>query len=80
MANLLTLIIMVEFEKLQPRFKNGTHFSCYESLSKGYNVQMSLCLTLSRDAMSHNGHAVTMWWPRQFVQTPSQEKKICLPN
>ena len=80
MANLLTLIIMVEFEKLQSRFKNGTHFSCYESLSKGYNVQMSLCLTLSRDAMSHNGHAVTMWWPRQFVQTPSQEKKICLPN
>ena len=32
-----------------------------ESLSKGYNVQMSLCLTLTRDAMSHNGHAVTMW-------------------
>ena len=76
----LLWFIMVEFEKLQPWFKNGTHFSFYESLSKGYNVQMSLCLTLSWDAMSHNGHAVTMWWPRQFVQTPSQEKKICIPN
>ena len=43
----LILFIMVEFEKLQPRFKNGAHFSCYESLSKGYNVQMSLGLTLT---------------------------------
>ena len=39
----LLLFIMVEFEKLQPGFKNGAHFSRYESLSKGYNVQMSLC-------------------------------------
>ena len=38
MANLLTLFTMVEFEKLQPRFKNGTHYSSYESLSKGHNV------------------------------------------
>ena len=43
----LILLILVEFEKLQPRFKNGTHFSCYESLSEGYNVQMSLYLTLT---------------------------------
>ena len=43
----LLLFIMVEFEKLQPQFKNGTHFSCYARLSKGYNVQMSLCLTLT---------------------------------
>ena len=27
-------------------------FSCYESLSKGYNVQMSLCLTLTGDVYS----------------------------
>ena len=26
----LILFIMVEFEKLQLQFKNGTHFSCYE--------------------------------------------------
>ena len=38
----LFLFIMAEFEKLQPRFKDGTHFSCYESFLKGYNVQMSL--------------------------------------
>ena len=38
----LLLFTMVEFEKLQPRFKNSTHFSCYASLSKGYNVQMSM--------------------------------------
>ena len=43
----LLLFIMVGFEKLQLRFKNGTHFSCHESLSKGYDVQMSLCLTLT---------------------------------
>ena len=40
----LFLFIMAEFEKLQLRFKDGTHFSCYESL---LNVQMSLCLTLT---------------------------------
>ena len=43
----LFLFIMVEFEKLQLRFKDGTHFSFYKSLLKGYNVQMSLCLTLT---------------------------------
>ena len=33
---------------IQPRLKNGTHFSCYnyESLPKADNVQMSLCFTL----------------------------------
>ena len=51
----LLLFIMVGFEKLQPQFKNSTHFSCYESLSKRYNVLMSLLLTLTLDAMSHNG-------------------------
>ena len=51
----LRLFIMVGFEKLQPQFKNSTHFSCYESLSKGYNVLMTLLLTLILDAMSHNG-------------------------
>ena len=46
---------MAEFEKLQLRFKDGTHFSFYKSLLKGYNVQMSVGLTLTWDAMSHNG-------------------------
>ena len=32
---------------IQPRLKNSTHFSCCENLPKGYNVQMSLCLTLT---------------------------------
>ena len=47
MANLLIFIHNGGFCKvtIQPRPKNGIHFSCYESLSKGYNVQMSLCLT-----------------------------------
>ena len=51
----LLLFIMAGFEKLQPQFKKRTHFSCYESLSKGYSVLMSLRLTLTSDAMSHNG-------------------------
>ena len=39
----LFLFTMVEFEKVlysPDPTKNGTHFSCYESLPKGYNVQM----------------------------------------
>ena len=44
----LFLFIMAEFEKLRPQFKDGTHFSGYKSLLKaGYNVQVSLCLTLT---------------------------------
>ena len=41
----LFLLIMVEFEKVlyRARLKNGTHFSCYETLPKGYNVQLSNC-------------------------------------
>ena len=35
----LLLFTVVEFEKLQFRFKNDTHFSCYKSLSKGYKIQ-----------------------------------------
>ena len=48
---------MVEFEKVlySPDLKNGPHFSFHESLPKGYNVEMSKCLTLARDAMSRNG-------------------------
>ena len=48
---------------IQPRLKNGTHFSCYESLPKGYNVQMSNCLTLTWDATSRNGQRQA-WWPK----------------
>ena len=33
------LFILVEFEKFQPRFKKGTHFPCYESLSKGTMIR-----------------------------------------
>ena len=50
----LLLFTMVEFEKLQPLFKNSTHFSCYESLSKGYNVQMNMF-------NSHTRCYVTQW-------------------
>ena len=39
----LFLFIMVEFEKVQHRLTNDTHFSCDESFPKGYNVQMSKC-------------------------------------
>ena len=49
MPNLLTFIHNGGIWKvtIQPRLKNGTHFSCCENLPKGYNVQMSLCLTLT---------------------------------
>ena len=71
----LLLFIMVEFEKLQPRFKNGTHFSCYESLSKGYNVQISLFNSYMRCyvtqcSCSDNVVALTL-----CTDTLSQEKK-----
>ena len=51
MANLLIFIHTVRIWKvtIQLRLKNGTHFSCYESVPKGYNVQMRLCLTLTWD-------------------------------
>ena len=49
MANLLNLFIMVEFKSYY------IHFSCYESLSKGYNVQVSLCFTVTSNSMSPNG-------------------------
>ena len=44
MANLLICFQSGGIWKVttQPQLKNGTHFSCYESLPKGYNVQMSL--------------------------------------
>ena len=47
MANLFIFIHNGKICKvtIQPRLKNGTHFSCHGSLPKGYNVQMSLCLT-----------------------------------
>ena len=53
----LYLFMMVEFEKVlySPDIKNSPHFCCYESLPKGHNVEMSKCLTLTRDAMSRNG-------------------------
>ena len=50
----LLLFIIVEFEKLlySPDLNNGTHFSCYESVPKDYNVQMSLYFTQTCGAMS----------------------------
>ena len=52
MANLLIFIHAGGIWKvtIQLRLKNGTHFSCYESVPQGYNVQMKLCLTLTWDA------------------------------
>ena len=32
---------------IQSWLKNSIHFSCYQSLSRGYNVQISKCLTLT---------------------------------
>ena len=71
----LLLFTMVEFKKLRPGFKNSTHFSCYESLSTGYNVQMSMF-------NSHIRCYVTQWSCSDNVvastvctDTLSQEKK-----
>ena len=63
MANLLIFIPDGGICKvtIQPRLKNGTHFSCYESLPKGYNVQMSLGLT-SHEMLCH-AMVSDMWWP-----------------
>ena len=57
LVNLLTFIQNGGSWKvtLQSRLKKVTHFSCYESVPKGYNVQMSLFLLLTWDAMSRNG-------------------------
>ena len=56
MANWLIFIHNGGIRKVitQFRLNNGTHFSCYESLPKGYNVQMSLF-------HSHMGFYVTQW-------------------
>ena len=47
---------------IQPRLKNGTHFSCYESLPKGYNVRMSKCFW-----NSHMRCYVTQWSATSLV-------------
>ena len=76
MAHLHIFIHNSEISKdtIQPRLKNGTHFSCYESLPKGCNVHMSKCLTLTLDAMSRNGQRQA-WWP-ECVQPPSSPGKL----
>ena len=63
MANLLIFIHDGAIWKstIQPQLKNGTHFSCYESLPKGCNVQMSNCLSLTWDATSRNGQQQVRW-------------------
>ena len=55
----LVLFIMVEFKSYYTAPTHGTHFSCSESLSKGYNVQMSLCFTLT-------WNSVTQWSATRF--------------
>ena len=57
---------MVEFEKLpySPDLKMVPICLVNWKSSKGYNVQMSLCLTFTRDAKSHNGQRqgyVVVW-------------------
>ena len=56
----------MKFEKV---LNNSTLFSYHEGCPKGYNVQLSNCLTPTWDATSRNGkrHA---WWPKCVV-TPS---------
>ena len=72
MAHLLTFIYNSGIWKgtIQSRLKNGTHFSCYESVPKGYNVQMSLCFTQTWGAMSRNGQR-----QGSVVQQPLPQKK-----
>ena len=55
MANLLIFIHNGGVRKVftQSRLKNGTHFSCYESLPKGCNVQMSLFHSHMRFYVTH---------------------------
>ena len=72
----LLFFTMVEFEKLQPRFKNSTHFSSHKSLPKGYNVQMSMFNShmrcyLTQCSCSDNAVASTV-----CTDTLSQQKKI----
>ena len=57
---------------IQPRLKNCTNFSWYESLPKGYNVQMGNCLTLTWGATSRNGQRQA-WWPK-CAAAPSLRK------
>ena len=61
---------------MQRRLKNGTHFSCYQGLPKGYNVQISKCLTLTRDDMSRNRQRQA-WWS-ECVQPPSKPEKLAV--
>ena len=75
-----TLFTLVEFEKLQPQFKNGTHFSCYESLSKGYNVQMSMFNSHMRCYVTQWSRSDNAVASKAYTDTLSQEKKTCIPN
>ena len=74
----LLLFTMVEFEKLQPRFQNGTHFSCHESLSKGYNVHMSMFNSHMRCYVRQWSCSDNVVASTVCTDTLYQETKICI--
>ena len=59
----LLLFIMVGFEKLQPR-KSFKSVQCSDEFM--FNSHMRCYVTQ---------WSMTMWWPQQFVQTPSPRQK-----
>ena len=56
--------ILVEFI-IQPLLKNGTHFFCYESLSKGYIVLNEFML------QSHMRFCLKQWSATRFYSSLS---------
>ena len=67
----LFLFIIVEFEKV---LNNSTLFSCHESIPKGYNVQLSNCLTPTWDVTSRNSKRHASWL--KCASTPSPPGKL----
>ena len=69
----LLLFIMAGFEKLQPQFKNSTHFSCYESLFK--RVQCSDEFTFNSHMRCHTMVNDNVVASTVCTDTLSQERK-----
>ena len=50
---LMTNLFIFIHNIIQPPVENGTHFHCYESLSKGYNVLNEFMFQFHRRFSSH---------------------------
>ena len=62
------------YYSIQPRLKNGTHFSCYRSLPKGTmfkRVNVSLSYEILRHAMASG----KVLWQPECVQPPPPFRK-----